>query len=99
MQICCRRKKNSETLEQMNDVNGNSSESETEMHNNGGNGGFYDSAPLAQFDFQREAEEIRRTGTLYLLKMKHRDRASQTAMDSFVENTTCIVRTKVILQQ
>ena len=53
---------------------------------------LYDVTSSPPDDLVRESEEIRRNGALYLLKMKDRDRASQTAIDSFVENTTSIVR-------
>lgn len=54
-----------------------------------------DFAPLPPIDFQRESEEIRRTGALHLLRMKDKDRVSQAGIDSFVKNTTSIVRTSV----
>lgn len=54
-----------------------------------------DFAPLPPIDFQRESEEIRRTGALHLLRMKDKDRVSQAGIDSFVENTISIVRTSV----
>ena len=86
--------KNGEAAEQendTNDVNGDSSASEMDEDS----GETYDSTSLPQFDFHREAEEIRRAGALYVLKMKHKDRASQTAVNSFIENTTGIVRTSI----
>ena len=50
---------------------------------------------MPPIDFQRESEEIRRTGALHLLRMKDKDRVSQAGIDSFVKNTTSIVRTSV----
>ena len=50
-----------------------------------------------QFDFYQEAEEIGRSGTLYLLKMKHKDRARQTDVNLLIENTTGILRTSIYI--
>lgn len=67
----------------------------TDIDGNDGETHMYDLTSLPQFDFQRETEEIRRTGALHLLRMKYQDRASQKAVDSFVESTTSIVRTSM----
>lgn len=84
-----------ENTEQENDI---SSESEMEFDIDDDGPQLYDdAAPLPRFDFEQESEEIRRTSALHLLKMKDRDRASQTAIDSFVDNTTSIVRTSIDL--
>ena len=84
-----------ENTEQENDI---SSESEMEFDMDDDGPQLYDdAAPLPRFDFEQESEEIRRTSALHLLKMKDRDRASQTAIDSFVDNTTSIVRTSIDL--
>lgn len=83
-----------ENTEQENDI---SSESEMEFDMDDGPQLYDDAAPLPRFDFEQESEEIRRMSTLHLLKMKDRDRVSQTAIDSFVDNTTSIVRTSMDL--
>jgi hypothetical protein len=84
-----------ENTEQENDI---SSESEMEFDMDDDGPQLYDdAAPLPRFDFEQESEEIRRTSALHLLKMKDRDRVSQTAIDSFVDNTTSIVRTSMDL--
>lgn len=77
------------------EVSGNSSESDMDLGLGEGDNYTNDDYSLPQFDFQRESEEILRTSALYLLRMKDKDRASQTVIDSFVENTTSIVRTSM----
>ena len=65
--------KNGQAAEQendTNDMNGDSSASEMDEDS----GETYDSTSLPHFDFHREAEEIRRAGALYLLKMKHKNK-------------------------
>lgn len=84
--------KNGGNVEEMND---NSSGSDMDGEMDEDVGGTYEFAPLPLFDFQRESEEIRRTGALHLLRMKDKDRVAQAGIDSFVENTTSIVRTSV----
>lgn len=84
--------KNGGNVEEMNN-NSSGSDTDGEMGEDGE--GTYDFAPLPQFDFQRESEEIRRTGALHLLRMKDKDRVSQAGIDSFVVNTTSVVRTSV----
>ena len=79
------------------EMNYNSSGSDMDGEMNEDDDGTYDFAPLPPFDFKRESEEIRRTGALHLLRMKDKDRVSQAGIDSFVENTTSIVRTSVEL--
>lgn len=83
--------KDGETLEQMND---NSSDSEMEMDTNENGMELMDTneGSGGESYFVRESEEIRRTGALYLLKIKDKDRASQAAIDSFIENTTYRVK-------
>ena len=75
--------------------NGISSESEVEFDMNDSENLYDDANHLPQFDFLQATDEIRRTSALHLLKMKDRDRVSQTAIDSFVDNTTSIVRTSM----
>ena len=79
----------------MEEMNDNSSGSDMDGEMDEDVDGTYDFAPLPPFDFQRESEKIRRTGALHLLRMKDKDRVSQAGIDSFVENTTSIVRTSV----
>ena len=65
--------KNGQAAEQENDTNDMKGDSSArEMDEDSGE--TYDSTSLPQFDFHREAEEIRRAGALYLLKMKHKNK-------------------------
>ena len=71
------------------------SESEVEFDINDSEHLYDDANHLPQFDFLQASEEIRRTSALHWLKMKDRDRVTQTAIDSLVDNTTSIVRTSM----
>ena len=53
----------------MEEMNNNSSGSDTDGEMDEDGDGTYDFAPLPPFDFQRESEEIRRTGALHSLRM------------------------------
>ena len=75
------------------DIDGDSNTSEMDEDSSE----TYDSISFPQFDFYQEAEEIGRSGALYLLKMKHKDRARQMAVNLFIKNTTGILRTSIYI--